>query len=111
MANLVWETMGLYGLKGKVYDREHQDFSTDSKDFLQVLGFMMDNATSNDTLLEALGHLHHKDGLSFNTTHSRLRCMPHTIHLSALEVRWLISFIQCILTEYPSSALGRCWNL
>jgi hypothetical protein len=46
----------------------------------------MDNASSNDTLLAAIQKYHEAEGLSFDATHSRLRCMPHTIHLAALEV-------------------------
>jgi hypothetical protein len=47
---------------------------------------MADNASNNDTMCDALKTLHNKLGLEFNAKWARLRCMPHTTHLSALAV-------------------------
>jgi hypothetical protein len=41
--------------------------------------------------MEHLERLHEQDGYEFNATEARLRCMPHTVHLSALEVVLLLS--------------------
>jgi hypothetical protein len=46
----------------------------------------MDNATNNDTLIAALAEKHEAAGIEFNASRSRLRCMPHTIHLAAMKV-------------------------
>lgn len=48
---------------------------------------MADNATSNDTLLDALAKRCNDNGIPFDARQSRLRCMPHTIHLAACQVR------------------------
>ena len=69
MAQAVFDTMELLGLKGR------------------ILAIMADNASNNDTMCQALQELCEKGGITFNAQHARLRCMPHTIHLSALVVR------------------------
>ena len=45
-----------------------------------------DNASNKDTMTEHLELLHDTDGYEFNATEACIRCMPHTVHLSALEV-------------------------
>ena len=52
----------------------------------QVKSVNCDNASNNDTMMDHLERLHEEDGYEFDTTEARLRCMPHTVHLSALEV-------------------------
>ena len=47
---------------------------------------MMDNATNMDTLVDGIARHAHAAGIDFNAEWARLHCMPHTIHLSALEV-------------------------
>ena len=37
-------------------------------------------------MMEHLERLHAKDGFEFHAAEARLRCVPHTIHLAALEV-------------------------
>ena len=37
-------------------------------------------------MADELERLHAEDGFEFNAMEARLRCMPHTVHLSALEV-------------------------
>ena len=51
---------------------------------------MADNATNNDTLVEALERRMHAAGIMFVGKDARGRCMPHTVHLSALEVGFSI---------------------
>ncbi len=46
----------------------------------------MDNASNNNTLMEALEAHHRAEGFIFNANHARLRCIPHTVHLAALKV-------------------------
>ncbi|KZW00765.1 hypothetical protein EXIGLDRAFT_794508 [Exidia glandulosa HHB12029] len=65
MADLVWKTMQLYGLPGK------------------VIAFMMDNTTDNDTMMASLKRKHRAMSIPFDARMARLRCMPHTIHLAA----------------------------
>ena len=52
----------------------------------QVKSVNCDNASNNDTMMDHLGRLHEEDGYEFDATEARLHCMPHTVHLSALEV-------------------------
>jgi len=37
-------------------------------------------------MMECLERLHAGDGFEFDAAEARLRCIPHTVHLSALEV-------------------------
>ncbi len=46
----------------------------------------MDNASNNNTLMDALAARHHEENLDFSAQDARLRCVPHTIHLAALKV-------------------------
>ena len=51
---------------------------------------MMDNATNNDTLTTSIETRCHALGIEFSARHARMRCMPHTIHLAALKVWFLL---------------------
>ncbi|KAJ7588246.1 hypothetical protein C8J56DRAFT_725591, partial [Mycena floridula] len=64
MVRIVWDTMTLYGLEG------------------QVMAIVMDNASNNDTLMEYLEERCTAQGIYFSAKESRMRCMPHTIHLA-----------------------------
>ncbi|KAK6981440.1 hypothetical protein R3P38DRAFT_2578502, partial [Favolaschia claudopus] len=68
MAEVIWESLERYGLIGR------------------VMAFMMDNASNNDTLVAAFERRCTEAGIRFSATDSRLRCMPHTIHLAVLQV-------------------------
>jgi hypothetical protein len=46
----------------------------------------MDNATNNDTLVTHFATQCAVAGITFSEKNSRMRCLPHTIHLAALEV-------------------------
>jgi hypothetical protein len=45
-----------------------------------------DNASNNDTMVEHLEILLQQDFVEFHPSDVRLQCMPHTVHLSAMEV-------------------------
>ncbi|KAJ7782172.1 hypothetical protein B0H14DRAFT_2630820 [Mycena olivaceomarginata] len=64
MADTVWATLKKFGL------------------CRQINAFVMDNATNNDTMVEAL----EQGEYCFSSRHIRMRCMPHTIHLTAIKV-------------------------
>jgi hypothetical protein len=58
----------------------------------------MDNATNNETLMEALESRCHAVSIEFLATASRMRCIPHTIHLAVIKVILLcISFILILI--------------
>jgi hypothetical protein len=46
------------------------------------MAFMMDNASNNDTMIDAIAKKH----TNYDPRWIRLRCMPHTVHLAALKV-------------------------
>ena len=50
---------------------------------------MLDNASNNDTFVDGIERRTRKAGVPFNASWARLRCMPHTIHLAAIKVRFL----------------------
>ena len=54
----------------------------------------MDNASNNDTLMAVLEARYQAEGINFSAKDSRMRCMPHTIHLASLKVRiYLFTFV------------------
>lgn len=46
----------------------------------------MDNASNNDTLMRAIEKRCADANVDFSATDSRMRCMPHTVHLAAIKV-------------------------
>ncbi|KAF5345060.1 hypothetical protein D9758_010453 [Tetrapyrgos nigripes] len=68
MADAVWKTLELYGLVGK------------------IIAIVMDNATNNDTMMKSLEDRCRRRKVTFSAKASRLRCMPHTIHLAAIKL-------------------------
>ncbi|KAG2352836.1 hypothetical protein BDR07DRAFT_1184894, partial [Suillus spraguei] len=64
LAQAVFNTMELLGLKDR------------------ILAIMADDASNDDMMCQALQELCEKDDIIFNARHARLRCMPHTTHLS-----------------------------
>jgi hypothetical protein len=71
-------------------------------------GFVMDNTTNNNTIIEEIGDLCHVEGINFSAQHSQLQCMSHTIHLVVLKV-WIqsayvsISILTCSMTTASRS--------
>ncbi|KAJ6562969.1 hypothetical protein B0H10DRAFT_1929717 [Mycena sp. CBHHK59/15] len=68
MATTVWETLCKYNLQAK------------------IIAFVMDNATNNDTMTQAIERKCLAESIPFEAQNSRMRCMPHTVHLAALKV-------------------------
>ncbi|KAJ7062527.1 hypothetical protein C8F01DRAFT_923515, partial [Mycena amicta] len=64
MAEVVWSTIERYGLEDKIFT------------------FAMDNATNNDTLVDAIETKCSVRGIYFDVSAARIRCLPHTIHLA-----------------------------
>jgi hypothetical protein len=58
---------------------------------VQILAFMLDNASNNNTFVDGMEHRAKKAGVPFNASWARLRCMPHTIHLAAIKVCFLMT--------------------
>ena len=57
----------------------------------QVIAINCDNALNNDTMSEGVEAQSIAEGFEFDTQESCLHCMPHTVHLPALEVNELIA--------------------
>lgn len=86
LAAAVWSTMELYGLEGRVSFPIHMGCKyTITDQALKVLAINCDNASNNDTMMEELEKISTSKGYPFDATEARLRCMPHTVHLAALE--------------------------
>ncbi|KAJ7744446.1 hypothetical protein DFH07DRAFT_749390, partial [Mycena maculata] len=58
--------------------------STDTS--VKIVAFVMDNATNNDTMMEAIERKCWAEGIDFTAKKSCIRCMLHTVHLAALKV-------------------------
>ncbi|KAF7370018.1 Transposase-like protein [Mycena sanguinolenta] len=86
MGAAVWQTVEKFGLIG------------------QITAFVMDNATNNDTMIEAFTRRCKKEGILFSAADGRMRCMPHTIHLSALR---LLEAIGALTKEEKKAAKSK----
>ena len=53
---------------------------------LQMIAFVMDNASNNDTMVTVFEARCRRLGIRFSASQSRLRCAPHTCHLATLKV-------------------------
>ena len=56
------------------------------------MAIMMDNASNNDTMMEAIESRCREAGIDFSAQKSRMCCMPHTIHLAAIKVCSIVNF-------------------
>ena len=63
----------------------------------------MDNASNNDTLMEALESRCLNAGIEFSASAARMRCIPHTIHLAAIKVYVALVFLILILNTSLAS--------
>jgi hypothetical protein len=84
MAAAVWKTVEKFGLTGWVQIFIFRVASV--LKFNQITAFVMDNATNNDTMVEAFARQCKNKGFNLSVKDGWRRCMPHTIHLSALKV-------------------------
>ncbi|PBK88105.1 hypothetical protein ARMGADRAFT_882063, partial [Armillaria gallica] len=64
IAEVIWGTLQKYSLVG------------------QVMVFMMDNATNNNTMVTAIKQKCKAQGILFSAKDSHLCCMPHIVHLA-----------------------------
>jgi hypothetical protein len=90
MANAVWKSLNQYNLIGRVREDFHC-ITTCLQPDTQITAFVMDNATNNDTLVDHFASKCAAEGISFSVQNGRMRCLPHIIHLAALEVRIALS--------------------
>jgi hypothetical protein len=60
----------------------------------------MDNATNNDTLALGIERRSKEAGYYFSAMDSRMRCMPHTVHLAAIKV--------CVYFSYTHTLMNVC---
>ncbi|KAF9497285.1 hypothetical protein BDN71DRAFT_1388102, partial [Pleurotus eryngii] len=88
LAKVVWDTLLMFGLLEK------------------VVAFVMDNASNNDTMLMALETWFKDESIDFSARCSRLRCMPHTIHLAALKLLEGVGAISEAESSHASSHRG-----
>jgi len=87
MAEAVWETLKQYNLIGRVSSfKLHQPFMLLICSFAKIIALMMDNATNNDMLALGIERRSKEAGYYFSAMDSRMRCMPHTVHLAAIKV-------------------------
>ena len=75
---------------------------------MQVMAINCDNATNNDTMMDALERhcCAHKPAIPFSTKVAQMWCVPHTVHLAALQVHHLRPNISnyCILSVNQTAA-------
>ncbi|KAG2033415.1 hypothetical protein BDR03DRAFT_829407, partial [Suillus americanus] len=64
LAEAVWNTLELYGLKNR------------------IMAVVCDNASNNDTLLQTLGEKCANEGIDFSDKHLRIHCLPHIVHFA-----------------------------
>ncbi|KAG2052457.1 hypothetical protein BDR06DRAFT_827739, partial [Suillus hirtellus] len=64
LTKVVWSTLELYRLKN------------------QVMAVVCDNASNNDTLLQALGEKCANEGINFSHEDSHIHCLLHIVHLA-----------------------------
>ncbi|KAF8183885.1 hypothetical protein K438DRAFT_1838782 [Mycena galopus ATCC 62051] len=66
----------------------------------------MDNATNNDTMVTAFERRCLAEKIPFSSSDARMRCMPHTIHLSALKLLEAIGVLTKDESEKSQSRQG-----
>lgn len=67
---------------------------------LQVISVTCDNASNNDIMLEKLEERFRREDIEFDASNARIRCMPHSLHLAALKVRLIGSFLGFVITQF-----------
>jgi hypothetical protein len=50
------------------------------------MGVVCDDATNNDTLLKSLENRCAAEGIDFSHKKARIHCLPHIVHLSAMQL-------------------------
>jgi hypothetical protein len=86
MAEATWDTLTRFGIENRVGHKMPRHQAVLNMFLLQIMAFMTDNASNNDTLIDGIVELAKQQGISLNGDWIRLRCMPHTVHLAGLKV-------------------------
>jgi hypothetical protein len=91
LAEATWQTLCTYGIEHRVYffPTIRMDITLTQTLTLQIMAFMTDNASNNNTLIDRIVELGRTKRIYMNENSAqwiRLRCMPHTVHLAALKV-------------------------
>ena len=86
MAEATWDTLIHFGIENWVGHKMPRHQAVLNMFLLQIITFMTDNASNNDTLIDGIVELAKQQGISLNGDWIRLRCMLHTVHLAALKV-------------------------
>ncbi|PBK63978.1 hypothetical protein ARMSODRAFT_1023610 [Armillaria solidipes] len=73
----------------------------------KIIAMMLDYASNNDMLVQGIESRCHKEGIVFDAKLSRLRCMPHTVHLAAIK---LLEAIGVISKKSAKKAAGQSSN-
>jgi hypothetical protein len=96
MAEATWETLTRFGIENRVCHKSPYCLDVLNMFLAQIMAFMTDNASNNDTLIDGIVEHAKCEGILLNGDWIRLRCMPHTIHLAALKVSTLfLVILQC----------------
>ena len=86
MAEATWDTLTRFGIENQVHHKMPRHQAVLNTFLLQIMAFMTDNASNNDTLINGIVKLAKQQGISLNGDWIRLHCMLHTVHLAALKV-------------------------
>jgi hypothetical protein len=90
MAAVVWSTLEVYKIQNKVSDIYiYSCVKLLAEDCAKIIAIMMDNASNNDTMMKCIETRCCGAGIEFHADQARMRCMPHTIHLAAIKVRFI----------------------
>ncbi len=102
IAKAVWESLGVFGLQKKVHNCAYNSLFDTKLALLLTLKawvYMTDNASNMSTFVDGVESRAKAIGVAFNAHWARLRCMPHTIHLAALKVRFECLFLRHALVD------------
>ena len=86
MAEATWETLTRFGIENRVCHNLLRPHAVLKVFCLQIMVFMTDNVSNNDTLIDGIVERAKRQGISLNGDWIHLHCMPHTVHLEALKV-------------------------
>jgi hypothetical protein len=86
MAEATWDMLTHFGIENWVGHKMPRHQAMLNMFLLQIMAFMTDNASNNDTLIDGIVELAKQQGISLNGDWIWLHCMPHTVHLAALKV-------------------------
>ncbi|KAG6871510.1 hypothetical protein C0995_003951 [Termitomyces sp. Mi166 len=71
-----------------------------------ILALMLDNASNNDTLVDGIERCARAAGIHFRGAWAWLWCMPHVVHLSAIQLLMSIGALSSIEAKKAQSQTG-----